>query len=95
MFSSSQIKRNRAFRWNDRIRVAHEICSGLSFLHLARPAQVHLTASNVLLDRNLVAKISETGLVEEAVATGQTTLLRVLDERAGKWPLDLASRSQS
>ncbi|KAL3583451.1 hypothetical protein D5086_014512 [Populus alba] len=118
-------KRNRAFRWNHRIRVAHEICSGLSFLHLARPrpfAQVHLTASNVLLDRNLVAKIggfrlaqspdanetlpniqafgvllfqlltgrSRTGLVEEAMAMEKTALLTVLDERAGKWPLDLA-----
>lgn len=128
LFSSSQRnhgKRNRAFRWNHRIRVAHEICSGLSFLHLARPrpfAQVHLTASNVLLDRNLVAKIggfrltqspdanetlpniqafgvllfqlltgrNRTGLVEEAMAMDKTALLTVLDERAGKWPLDLA-----
>ncbi|CAK7339639.1 unnamed protein product [Dovyalis caffra] len=124
LFSSS--KRNRAFRWNDRIRVAYEICSGLGFLHSARPRpidHVPLTASKVLIDRNLFAKISSrfrltqssdeketlpsiqafgvllfqlltgrnwTGLVEEVMAMDQTDLFRVLDERAGQWPLDLA-----
>lgn len=60
-------KRNRALRWHHRIRVAHEICLGLSFLHSAKPRAIvhgHLTTSNILLDRNLVAKISGFGLTQ-------------------------------
>ncbi|KAJ4825334.1 hypothetical protein Tsubulata_002674 [Turnera subulata] len=125
MLSSSTSKRNRGLRWHDRIRVAHEVCSGLSFLHSTKPwpiAHGNLSTSTVLLDRNLVAKISGlglsrfgeehdvrpdirafgllllhlltgrnwAGLVEEAMATDRTALVRVLDEVAGRWPLDLA-----
>lgn len=58
-------KRIRTLRWHDRIRVAAEVCSGLGFLHMARPKPIvhgHLRLSNILLDRNLVAKISGFGL---------------------------------
>lgn len=58
-------RRNRALRWHDRIRIATEVCSGLSFLNSAtlRPVgHCHLTPSNILLDRNLVAKITGFGL---------------------------------
>ncbi|KAK1589326.1 hypothetical protein Q3G72_032771 [Acer saccharum] len=58
-------KYNRALRWPDRIRIAHEVCSGLSFMHSAEPRPLvhgHLVPSNILLDRNLVAKISGFGL---------------------------------
>ncbi|KAL5556567.1 hypothetical protein UlMin_038803 [Ulmus minor] len=57
----SSTKRIRTLRWHDRIRIAAEICSGLGFLHMAKPRPIvhgHLTLSNILLDRNLVAKIS-------------------------------------
>lgn len=57
--------RGRALRWLDRIRIAHEVCLGLSFLHSTeRRPIVHgnLTAANILLDRQLVAKISGLGL---------------------------------
>ncbi|TXG60079.1 hypothetical protein EZV62_014652 [Acer yangbiense] len=58
-------KYNRALRWPDRIRIAHEVCSGLSFMHSAEPRPLvhgHLVPSNILLDRNLIAKISGFGL---------------------------------
>ena len=58
-------KRIRTLRWHDRIRVAAEVCSGLGFLHMAKPRPIvhgHLRLSNILLDRNLVAKISGFGL---------------------------------
>lgn len=67
LFSSerNQKSRDRTLRWQDRIRIAHEVCSGLAYLHLAKPRLVihgHLTTSNILLDRNLVAKLSGFGL---------------------------------
>lgn len=57
-------RRNRAVRWHDRIRIATEVCSGLGFLHAAQPRPIihsNLTPSSVLLDRNLVAKITGVG----------------------------------
>jgi len=64
--SRSSGQRNRALGWQDRISIAAQVCSGLSFLHSARPIPrpiVHggLTPSNILLDRNRVAKISGYG----------------------------------
>lgn len=47
--------------WHDRIRVAHDVASGLGYLHSDKPTPIiHgcLTPSNILLNRNLVAKIS-------------------------------------
>ncbi|EOX91927.1 U-box domain-containing protein kinase family protein, putative [Theobroma cacao] len=117
--------RNRVLGWHDRIRIAHEVCSGLAFLHLAEPRPIvhgQLTPSNILLDRNLVAKISGygmtqhhdqydlrsdiralgvllmhmltggnwAGLIEDDMMIQGAALARVLDEKAGKWPLDLA-----
>lgn len=53
-------RRNWALRWHDRIRIAAEVCSALTFLHLDEPRPYfhgNLNASNILLDRNMVAKI--------------------------------------
>ena len=55
----------QTLRWHDRIRIAAEVCSGLGFLHMAKPRPIvhgQLRLSNILLDRNLVAKISGFGL---------------------------------
>ncbi|MBA0824501.1 hypothetical protein Goarm_021171, partial [Gossypium armourianum] len=104
---------------------ACEVCSGLGYLHSAKPRPIvhgHLTTSNILLDRDLVAKISGfglrqhhdhydirldirafgvllmhmltgrnwAGLIEDATVEDQAALIKVLDEKAGKWPSDLA-----
>lgn len=57
-------QRNRALGWQDRIHIAAQVCSGLTFLHLIQPRPIvhgSLTPSNILLDRNRVAKISGYG----------------------------------
>lgn len=64
---TSTTKYSRVLRWPDRIRIAHEISLGLGFLHSAQPKPLvhgNLTPSNVLLDRNLVAKITGFGLTK-------------------------------
>ncbi|XVF61504.1 hypothetical protein PTKIN_Ptkin08bG0135200 [Pterospermum kingtungense] len=116
---------NKVLGWYDRVRIAHEVCSALGFLHNAQPRpMVHgqLTTSNILLDRNLVAKVSGygltqhherydlrsdirafgvllmhmltgrnwAGLIEDAIMVEPEALVRVLDDKAGKWPLELA-----
>lgn len=51
--------------WQHRFRIAAEIATGLLFLHQTKPEPlVHrdLKPGNILLDRNLVAKISDVGL---------------------------------
>lgn len=62
LFSSHRNSRRRdcALRWHDRVRIAAEVCSALAFLHLNEPRPIFhgsLNASNILLDRNMVAKI--------------------------------------
>lgn len=60
-------RRNRGLRWHDRIRIATEVCSGLGFLNSSQQRSVthcHLSAAHVLLDRNLVAKITGFGIQE-------------------------------
>ncbi|XP_057961875.1 putative U-box domain-containing protein 50 [Malania oleifera] len=64
LFSShgnSRQRRNQPFHWHHRIRVAAEVCSGLSFLHQAEPRPIvhgNLSPSTILLNRNLSAKIN-------------------------------------
>lgn len=126
---NNYIKCSRVLRWWDRIRIAHEVCSGLAFLHLSEPRPIvhgNLNPSNILLDRNFVAKmtgfglstcdqhdmrsdVSAFGVLLLHLLTGRNwaglvegtpflpgsqkelnSLFRVLDETAGKWPLDLA-----
>ncbi|KZV24893.1 U-box domain-containing protein 52-like [Dorcoceras hygrometricum] len=51
--------------WRTRIRIATEIATALNFLHQMRPEPlVHrdLKPANILLDKNLVSKISDVGL---------------------------------
>ncbi|KAL4367087.1 hypothetical protein GQ457_05G014320 [Hibiscus cannabinus] len=62
--SCRKTNKNQVLMWYDRIRIAREVCMGLGFLHSSKPRPIvhcQLTTSNVLLDRNLVAKISGYG----------------------------------
>ncbi|XP_077217384.1 U-box domain-containing protein kinase family protein isoform X2 [Tasmannia lanceolata] len=61
-FFSNQNPRTPLLPWQARVRIATEICMGLGFLHATQPRPTshgRLSPSNVLLDRNLVAKISD------------------------------------
>ncbi|XP_045809372.1 putative U-box domain-containing protein 50 isoform X2 [Trifolium pratense] len=121
-------RRNRGLRWHDRIRIATEVCSGLGFLNSSQQRPIlhcHVNPAHILLDRNLVAKITGFGLqdcddkecnvesdlrsvgillmqlltgrnwagpIEEPMTMDmdRETLVNVLDDMAGQWPLDLA-----
>ncbi|XP_050223828.1 U-box domain-containing protein 32-like isoform X2 [Mercurialis annua] len=50
--------------WQIRIHIANEICSALIFLHSNKPCIIHgsLKPSKVLLDDNLVSKLSDFGI---------------------------------
>ncbi|CAI9111437.1 OLC1v1011658C2 [Oldenlandia corymbosa var. corymbosa] len=51
---------NRGLKWHDRVRIAAEVCTALSFLHKATPAPFthgNLNPSRILLDKNKVAKL--------------------------------------
>ncbi|KAL3527552.1 hypothetical protein ACH5RR_012208 [Cinchona calisaya] len=62
LFSSrrSRRSRNHGLNWHARIRIASEVCMGLSFLHKAKTRSIihgNLNPSKILLDRNNVARI--------------------------------------
>ncbi|EPS68729.1 hypothetical protein M569_06039, partial [Genlisea aurea] len=58
--------------WQTRIRIATEICSALVFIHANSGSNVHgnLKPSNVLLDANLVVKVSDFGVHSLASLNG-------------------------
>ncbi|XP_006279476.2 putative U-box domain-containing protein 50 [Capsella rubella] len=122
--SQRKTRRSKILKWHDRIRIAHQVCSGLGFLHSVKPKPIvhgRLTPSKILLDRNLIPKITGFGLIMhsdqsdtkpdvmafgvlllhlltgrnwpgllKAMSMNQTSILRDLDQTAGKWPLELA-----
>jgi len=52
--------RKHSMSWQDCIRIAIEVCSGLGFLNSFQPRPIihcHISPSNILLDNNLVSKI--------------------------------------
>ncbi|GAA0174056.1 hypothetical protein Leryth_021648 [Lithospermum erythrorhizon] len=57
--------KNPPLPWQHRFRIAAEITTGLLFLHHSKPEPIvhrDLKPGNILLDRNLVSKISDVGL---------------------------------
>lgn len=53
-------RKKQALNWHARVCIAAEVCSGLTFLHLSKPRPIvhgNLNLSNILLDRNNVAKL--------------------------------------
>ncbi|KAJ4878634.1 U-box domain-containing protein kinase family protein [Raphanus sativus] len=121
--SQRKSRRSKILTWHNRIRIAHQVCSGLGFLHSVKPKPIvhgRLTPSKILLDRNFVPKITGFGgLVMhqtdtkpdvlafgvlllhlltgrnwpgmlKAMSMNQASIIRDLDQTAGKWPLELA-----
>ncbi|KAJ1689486.1 hypothetical protein LUZ63_013641 [Rhynchospora breviuscula] len=62
--------------WKKRVRIAYESAQGLEYLHkMCNPPLIHrdVKASNILLNTNLEAKISDFGLVRAFTSTHVTT----------------------
>jgi serine/threonine protein kinase len=52
---------SKTISWQDCIRIAIEVCSGLGFVNSFQPRPIihcHISPSNILLDNNLVAKVT-------------------------------------
>lgn len=89
--------RSRALGWHDRIRIAIEVCSGMGFLNAFQPRPIihcHPSPSNILLDCNLVAKITGFGLhgcnelecdVESDMKAIGVLLLHLMTGRRRNW----------
>lgn len=64
--------------WQNRIRIAAELCSVLIFLHSCGIVHGDLKPANILLDKNLVSKLSDFGicrvLSENEFSTNNTSL---------------------
>jgi serine/threonine protein kinase len=48
--------------WSKRYKIIKGICEGLSYLHQKKVIHLDLKPANILLDANMVAKISDFGL---------------------------------
>ncbi|XP_071685748.1 U-box domain-containing protein 33-like [Rutidosis leptorrhynchoides] len=51
--------------WQNRIRIAAELCAALIFLHSCGVVHGNLKPTNILLDRNLVTKLTDFGIHHE------------------------------
>ncbi|KAL6606142.1 hypothetical protein ACP70R_041795 [Stipagrostis hirtigluma subsp. patula] len=75
--------KRRTLLWQIRIRIIAEICSALIFLHENKPHPVvhgDLKPANILLDVNLVSKLSDFGISRLLIqsSTNNTTLYRTM-----------------
>ncbi|TVU12422.1 hypothetical protein EJB05_46066 [Eragrostis curvula] len=75
--------KRRTLLWQTRIRIIAEICSALIFLHKNKPHPVvhgDLKPANILLDANLVSKLSDFGISRLLIqsSTNNTTLYRTM-----------------
>ncbi|XP_061341263.1 U-box domain-containing protein 33-like isoform X2 [Gastrolobium bilobum] len=74
--------------WQTRIRIAAELCSALIFLHASKPHSIvhgDLKPSNILLDANLVSKLSDFGICRvlscQESAANNTTQFWITDPK--------------
>ncbi|KAJ3694263.1 hypothetical protein LUZ60_009743 [Juncus effusus] len=65
-------KNNKKLLWQDRLRIASEICSALIFLHSQGIAHGNLKPENVLLDSGLTSKVSDFGLSRKLEHSNET-----------------------
>lgn len=75
--------KRRTLQWQIRTRIIAEICSALIFLHKNKPHPVvhgDLKPANILLDANLVSKLSDFGISRLLIqsSTNNTTLYRTM-----------------
>ncbi|KAL5063342.1 hypothetical protein RYX36_025079, partial [Vicia faba] len=96
-------KTTRGVSYQDCIRIAKEVCSGMGFLNTLQPRSIihcHISPSNILLDKNLVAKVAgfelhgcneECNVKSDMKAIG-VLLLHLLTGR-GNWTIDMEAFS--
>lgn len=63
MFNASDSTKAKLLSWNQRLRMAKELTSAVSYLHSMSPAILHrdIKPGNILLDENLSVKLSDFG----------------------------------
>ncbi|CAN6208580.1 unnamed protein product [Urochloa humidicola] len=76
-------EKRRTLPWQTRIRIIAEICSALTFLHKNKPHPVvhgDLKPANILLDVNLVTKLSDFGISRHLIqsSTNNTIMYRTM-----------------
>ncbi|CAN6214968.1 unnamed protein product [Urochloa humidicola] len=76
-------EKRRTLPWQARIRIIAEICSALTFLHKNKPHPVvhgDLKPANILLDVNLVTKLSDFGISRHLIqsSTNNTIMYRTM-----------------
>lgn len=76
-------EKRQTLTWQIRIRIISEICSALTFLHKNKPHPVvhgDLKPANILLDVNLVSKLSDFGISRHLLqsSTNNTTMYRTM-----------------
>lgn len=77
------VDKRQTLMWQIRVRIIAEICSALIFLHKNKPHPVvhgDLKPANILLDVNLVSKLSDFGISRLLIqsSTNNTTLYRTM-----------------
>ncbi|KAJ3689331.1 hypothetical protein LUZ61_018495 [Rhynchospora tenuis] len=79
--------RNKSLTWQTRVRIAHEICSALIFLHSSNVVHGDLKPENVLLDSNFVVKLSDLGICRQVKTTNTTsTPYHLTEQPKGTFP---------
>jgi serine/threonine protein kinase len=76
-------EKRQTLPWQIRVRIISEICSALTFLHKNKPHPVvhgDLKPGNILLDVNLVSKLSDFGISRHLVqsSSNNTTMYRTM-----------------
>ncbi|KAF8733111.1 hypothetical protein HU200_015478 [Digitaria exilis] len=72
------VEKRRTLQWQTRIRIIAEICSALTFLHKNKPHPVvhgDLKPANILLDVNLVTKLSDFGISRHLVESSSNNTI--------------------
>jgi serine/threonine protein kinase/class 3 adenylate cyclase len=69
----SELQRSGPLPWNQALKIARQVCSGLGEAHAQGIVHRDLKPANIMLDRSGVAKIMDFGIARTFQGTGQIT----------------------